>query len=177
MRLLIMGTVLGLAFSIAWGEAAPQSPKGRQRDILESLSDRNIQRSLGSGVVVCGNLIKGGQWYVLNVSEIRAVCKVLEQERRSVEGGGSIPQFPVPIYTIVLWGTTRDGLAPLKVLSVDRSVRVLQSIDEPGWYVPSGDERECIHGLARRIEEGKERAIVQNPGANAEASSDKVSPQ
>ena len=160
MRYAIAGTMLALALLTASVDAAAQGIEEGKRDILEILFDRNPQRSLDSGTFVCGSLIKGRKWYVLSASEIRAVCKILGQKRRVFEGGGSIPQSPVPIYTIVLWGAAREGLGPVKVLSLDRSVRVLTSLDEAGWYVPGGDERECLQKLTRRIEEGKEQAIV-----------------
>lgn len=167
MRSLIVGAIPVFALCLLSAESPKQKPPedkpGTVEAIFEALFGRDITRSLRSGSVIGGNLIRADEWYVLSACEISAVRALLNKEERHVVTEGFPPQLPVAAYKLVLWGVADGNVVPLDLLRVDRSVIVLIPLDgKAGWYgVRDGKERECLRNLIKRIEDGKEVPVVR----------------
>jgi hypothetical protein len=163
MRSLMVSAIAVFALWVLSADSAQQKQREDKRGILETISDRNVQRSLPSGTVIGGNLIWGGEWYVLSASEVSAVRTLLKKEERHVDTGMPPPNVPLALIKVVLWGIADGNVVPLDVILVDRSFSILMPLDgKAGYYgVRDGKERECLQKLMKRIHEGKELPVVQ----------------
>jgi hypothetical protein len=178
MRTLFSGSIAGVValFALPTNSAEPSNstaPTGAAKrasglDVLDDIAaivlDRNIQRSLPSGTVIGGNLVRAGDWYVLSESEISAVRTSLKQERHYQEDGIITAQYAIPPYRVVLWGVVDGKIVPLYLLGVSRSADMFTPADKKGgWIELDGKEQECLQKLIRRIEEGKEQPVAKAP--------------
>jgi hypothetical protein len=168
MRSLSFSSILILVLFVQLSNSAePAKPAKTGSDqvtseIADPLSDRNIQRSLPSGAIVGGNLVRAGEWYILSASEISAVRNSLKKERQFVKD--DVPRhFPLPRYSVVFWGVVQGKIEPLDVLFVDRTLSRITTTDgNGGWYSLSGKDQELLRKAVERIEKGVDQPVAKS---------------